>query len=40
MPAAKVLATGKPVVAYDFDMDRYPSPVFRRFVALGPTSAT
>jgi formate hydrogenlyase transcriptional activator len=35
MPAAEVLATGKPVVAYDFDMDRYPSPVFRRFVALG-----
>jgi formate hydrogenlyase transcriptional activator len=35
MPAAEVLATGKPVVAYDFDIDRYPSPVFRRFVALG-----
>jgi formate hydrogenlyase transcriptional activator len=35
MPDAEVLATGKAVVAYDFDIDRYPSPVFQRFVALG-----
>jgi formate hydrogenlyase transcriptional activator len=35
MPAAKVLATGKPVVARDVDVDRYPNPNFRRFVALG-----
>jgi len=35
MPAAEVLETGEPVVAYDFDMQRYPSPVFRRAMALG-----
>lgn len=35
MPAAEVLATGKPVVAYDVDIDRYPSPMFQRAVALG-----
>ena len=35
MPAAEVLATGKPVVAYDFDIDRYSSPVFRRAVEMG-----
>jgi formate hydrogenlyase transcriptional activator len=35
MPAAEVLATGKPVVAYAADIDRYPSPVFGRFVSLG-----
>ena len=35
MPAADVLATGKPVVAYATDINRYPSPVFRRAVALG-----
>jgi formate hydrogenlyase transcriptional activator len=35
MPAAEVLATGKPVVARDVDIDRYPNPNFRRFVALG-----
>ena len=35
MPAAEVLATGKPVVAHAGDVDRYSSPVFRRFVALG-----
>ena len=39
MPAAEVLATGKPVVARDTDIDRYPSPNFRRFVALGTKSA-
>jgi formate hydrogenlyase transcriptional activator len=39
MPSAEVLATGKPVVARDTDMDRYPSPNFRRFVALGTRSA-
>ncbi len=35
MPAAEVLATGKPVVARDIDTDRYPNPNFRRLVALG-----
>jgi len=35
MPAEEVLATGKPVVAYDTDVDRYPNPNFRRFVELG-----
>ncbi len=35
MPAAEVLATGKPVVARDIDLDRYTNPNFRRFVALG-----
>ena len=35
MPAAEVLATGKPVVAYAVDVDRYPSLVFQRAVELG-----
>jgi formate hydrogenlyase transcriptional activator len=35
MPAAEVLATGKPIVARDIDVDRYPNPNFRRFVELG-----
>jgi formate hydrogenlyase transcriptional activator len=35
MPAEEVLATGKPVVARDTDVDRYPNPNFRRFVDLG-----
>ena len=35
MPAEQVLATGKPVVAYAADVDRYPNPNFRRFVELG-----
>jgi len=35
MPAQEVLATGKPVVAYDTDVDLYPNPNFRRFVELG-----
>src|SRR5205823_14903620 len=35
LPSAEVLATGKPVVAYDTDIDRYPNPGFRRFVELG-----
>ena len=39
MPTAEVLATGKPVVARDTDIDRYPNPAFRRFVALGTRSA-
>ena len=38
MPSAQVLATGKPVVACDSDIDRYPSPSFRRFVAMGTKS--
>ncbi len=39
MPSAEVLATGKPVVARDNDIDHYPNPDFRRFVALGFKSA-
>jgi len=35
MPAEEVLATGKPVVAYAGDFDRYPNPNFQCFVALG-----
>jgi formate hydrogenlyase transcriptional activator len=35
MPAEEVLTTGKPVVARDTDVDRYPNPNFRRFVELG-----
>ena len=35
MPSAEALATGKPVVAYDSDTDRYPSPHYRRFMAMG-----
>ena len=35
MPAEEVLATGKPVVARDTDVNRYPNPSFRRFVELG-----
>ena len=39
MPAGEALATGKPVVVSDADMDRYPAPDFRRFVDLGCKSA-
>jgi len=35
MPAEEVLATGRPVVARDTDIDRYPNSDFRQFVALG-----
>ena len=35
MPAAEALATGKPVVARAADIDRYPAPMFAKFVALG-----
>jgi formate hydrogenlyase transcriptional activator len=35
MPAEQVLASGKPVVACEADIDRYPNPNFRRFLALG-----
>src|SRR5271165_914054 len=35
MPAQEVLDTGKPVVAYGTEIDRYPNPNFRRFVELG-----
>jgi formate hydrogenlyase transcriptional activator len=38
MPTAEVLATGKPVVARDTDVDRYPNPNFGRFVELGAKS--
>ena len=39
MPSAEALATGRPVVARDTDNDRYPSPNFGKFVALGTRSA-
>ena len=39
MPSAKALATGKPVVVPDVDLAHYPSPEYRRFVALGCKSA-
>ena len=39
MPSAEVLASGKPVVARDTDIDRYPNPSFQRLVALGTRSA-
>ena len=39
MPSEEAFATGKPVVVRDTDMDRYPSPRFRRFVELGCKSA-
>jgi formate hydrogenlyase transcriptional activator len=35
LPSAEALATGKPVVAYATDVDRYPSPSFRRFMEAG-----
>ena len=35
MPAGEVLATGKPVVAYDSDSRSLSVPAFRQFVALG-----
>jgi len=35
LPSAEALATRKPVVAYATDVDRYPSPHFRRFMAAG-----
>jgi len=35
MPADEVLGTGKPVVAGGSDIDRYPNPVFRQFLARG-----
>ena len=38
LPSAEVLATGKPVVAHDTDIDRYPNPGFRQFVELGTKS--
>ncbi len=38
MPAEEVLASGKPVVAGEADVDRYPNPNFRRFLALGHKS--
>jgi formate hydrogenlyase transcriptional activator len=39
MPLAEVLATAKPVLVHDSDVNRYSSPNFRRFVALGIKSA-
>jgi formate hydrogenlyase transcriptional activator len=35
MPAEEVLASGKPVIAGEADVDRYPNPNFRRFLELG-----
>ena len=39
MPSAEVIESGKPVVARDTDIDRYPNPSFQRLVALGTRSA-
>ena len=39
MPSAEVLATGKPLVAHDTDIEKYPNPGFRRLVQLGMKSA-
>ena len=39
MPAAEALATGKPVIVRTADLNRYPSPQFRRLVDLGCKSA-
>ncbi len=39
LPGEEALATGKPVVALATDLDRYPSPIFRRRVELGCKSA-
>jgi formate hydrogenlyase transcriptional activator len=39
MPAEEALATGKPVIVRDVDMDRYSSPEYRRFVDMGCKSA-
>ena len=39
MPAAEALATGKPVVVREVDLDRYPSPIIRRRVEMGFKSA-
>lgn len=35
MPAAEALASGKPVVLQEPDVDRFPSPDYHRFVTLG-----
>ncbi len=35
LPAAEAIATGKPVIVRDVDVERYPSDKFRRFVELG-----
>ena len=39
LPAEEALATGKPVIAREADLDRYRSPQVRRFVELGCKSA-
>ena len=39
MPAAEALATGKPVVVREADLDRYPSAIVRRRVEMGFKSA-
>jgi formate hydrogenlyase transcriptional activator len=39
LPSAEALATGKPVLAREVDLDRFPSPLYRRFVDLGFKSA-
>ncbi len=38
-PSADALASGKPVVLHGADFERYPSPEYRGFVALGVKSA-
>jgi formate hydrogenlyase transcriptional activator len=39
MPSAEALATGKPVVVRDVDLERYPNPRYRNFVDMGCKSA-
>jgi formate hydrogenlyase transcriptional activator len=39
MPSAEALATGRPVIVQEVDFARFPSPDYRRFVALGFQSA-
>ena len=39
MPSAEALATGKPVIVRDSELEHYPSPEYRRFVELGCRSA-
>jgi formate hydrogenlyase transcriptional activator len=38
LPAGEALATGQPVVVNEPDFERFPSPVYRRFVDLGVKS--
>ncbi len=39
MPSAEALASGKPVIMREIEFDRFPSPDYRKFVAMGFKSA-